>query len=104
MQVKRPKIPNYNNYFILKKNFQHKSLDIYFDFFSKLDNKNLYLIIKSIILDKRNLIKSFFIIGAENSLNLEKNRKIFHNLKISKLEKISYIDFKIMLEELIEND
>lgn len=102
MSKNKPQIPNYDKLFILSENSNYKSADVLFDFFLKVEVKNLYLICKTMALNKQNLLKNILVIGSQ-SLD-SKERKIFHNVKIRKFEKISYIDFFIFIDDLMEND
>ena len=80
-------------------------IDLMFDLKENIDIEKMFLIIKTYVNAKENLLKSVYIIGSHKEL--EKNDakiNFFRNLSLKKIEKINFFEFKILYEEMFEND
>jgi hypothetical protein len=65
----------------------------------------LFLIIKSYILTKEYLIKNIYIVASnENLTKNDINPNFFRHLNFKKLEKINIFEFRLLYEEMFEND
>lgn len=101
-----PKIPqNKSNFFKFIINKDRFFIDIQFEHNQKIDYENLFLILKSYIINEPYFINFIFINSSEN-IEEVKNFKInlYHNVSVKKIEKIKYIDFKDWFDEFKERD
>lgn len=105
-----PKIPqNDKEYFIFSLNEYYYSVNIQFNHKSKINMENLFLIIKSYLDNSELLIESILIISEDLNNehlidNINANVHIYHYVKLEKLKKMSFFDFKEWFYELKQND
>lgn len=72
---------------------------ILFDYRNKINLKNLYLVFKFYINNERNFVHSIAVIGKSGD-----DYPVFHHLNDEKLKKISFIDFEVWFDDLLEMD
>lgn len=98
------KIPqnNLNSFFILSKNNQLSALSIKIDWKSPIDVETLYLIIKNIIHNERNVVFSIYLGGSFFSEEIK--TKMFKVLKINIFKKMSLTEFYVWFEENFNDD
>jgi hypothetical protein len=80
-------------------------IDIIYNLKEKIELENLFLILKSYITSKENLIRGLYVIGSNDDFyknNIKPN--FFRNISLNKIEKINYFDFFLFYEEMLEND
>lgn len=94
-----------NSFFRFYINTNTFSIDIIYDIKQELELENLFLIIKSYSLARENLIKGMYVI-ASNEDFYKNNIKpsFFRSISLNKINKISYFDFSLFYQEMIEND
>lgn len=98
-----PIIPqNKKTNFIFVENNVLNSIDLYFVYTEKIIYKNLFLITKLYIYEEKAMLSKILIIC--NNVNHIKDVPIFHNFNIKKFKKMSYIDFVLWIEEILNQD
>lgn len=97
---------NKNQFFKFIYNKEKKYIDIEYDHKTKINYTNLFLILKSYLIEEHLLIENIFINSSEiENHNYEVfNINLFHNIKINKLKKINIFEFKDWLDEMKEAD
>ena len=102
-----PKIPQNNKeYFIFSTNEYFYSINIQFNHKSKINMENLFLIIR-FYLDNSELLVEFILVISEDIEQIscnDNNMSIYHYIKLEKLKKMSFFEFKEWFYELKQND
>lgn len=106
LQTETPRIPqNSLKSFKFLKHEKYYSVDVEFDYFSKVSYQNLFLIIKSYIDNDEYLVLKIFMIASEEKITEKKfNTNIFRSIKPGKLKKMKYFEFKDWFDTIKEED
>ena len=104
---KIPLIPQNNREFF--KFFINKNkyfIDIQFNHKSKINIKNLFLILKFFCINEQLLIEAVYVNSSEieNHSGDVFNLNLFHYIDIKKLKKFTFFEFKEWFDDIKEND
>jgi hypothetical protein len=87
-------IPQNNTYFFLiLQNKWDFSLDILFEHHYDTSLINLYLLLKSYIIDKNFIIKSILLISKEATQENDASLAIYYQLSLRRFSQLSYLEF-----------
>lgn len=102
MIKENPLIPQTDkNFFIFKKNNQFYSCDLYLNHQAPYNIENVYLIFMSYLKCGENLIYSIYTIAKRDE---DDKIPILFYINPSKIENLSFIDFKLWFENQLERD
>jgi len=105
---KKPNIPqNKKEFFLLSLDEKFYALDIEFNHTTILNMENLFLIIKFYSNNEHFLAEFILVISKDIEYNEDVNNclvNIYHYVKLEKIKKMSYFDFKEWFYDLKKND
>lgn len=103
MSEKEKKIPiNGKNFYLIEINHDDFFVDVIYNInLYKTNILNMFLILKSYLLDDKIFIGKIFIIAKSTTDN---RIPIFHNIDYFKLKEMSYIDFEFFFKNIEKND